>query len=445
MSDKYQINSKKGHIYTGMDTNKETILNNIDINYGDDANENINITKEIIDNRLILKYNNEVLKTFDIVSISSSKYDLTKDYIYIGTKELNIDNITVTNGTKEIINNKLVIKYNNEVLKTFDLVNMSSNKYDLTKDYIYTGTEEFSLDDITVANGIKEIINNKLVIKYNNEVLKTFDLVRISSTKYDLTKAYIYTGIEDFNLDNVIVTNGTKEITDNQLLIKYNDEVLKTFDLLSINFGSLEVGNKKILLTEEKPYTDFVSNITANGVTYKMFNGEKEITNENIKVGMTLKVYYNEEVLEEYSITDEYLIFDPNLNVDEENHLLKKIKEGTKVSDLIHLISTSGTITKLDKNNKELSDDDIIKTGDKIKIELSKETLTYKVSVLGDITGDGIINIADVGKLYKHVRKTSVMTELCELASSDIVEDNNIIISDVGKLYKYVRKVIHEL
>ena len=43
--------------------------------------------------------------------------------------------------------------------------------YDLSNDYIYIGTDELDLNDISVVNGISEIKDNKFLIKYNDDVL----------------------------------------------------------------------------------------------------------------------------------------------------------------------------------------------------------------------------------------------------------------------------------
>ena len=60
------------------------------------------------------------MESYKIVSVSSSKYDLSKDNIRIGKDEtFDLDNIKVTNAAKEYSNGKLYIKYGNEVIKTY--------------------------------------------------------------------------------------------------------------------------------------------------------------------------------------------------------------------------------------------------------------------------------------------------------------------------------------
>ena len=339
--------------------------------------------------------------------------------------------------------------YSNEYRGIYNVyvIEATSSKYTIGDDYIYVGAEtnnDTILNNIELNYGTKEIQDNQLVIKYNDEIIKTFDIVSISSDDYDLKKDYIYTVNEDFDLNKVDVINGSKEQVEDELQIKRDTTILDRFELLSIKFGELKVGNKRIVIKDETTYEDFTGNITINGVTYKIYNDQEEVDNGTISKGMTLKVYKDDEEIDSFEITNEYLDWG-NLVRDEEHKVIKKVKAGTTVEDIVNEISTSGTIIKKDKNGSPLQDEDVIKTGDVIRVELSSENYEYKISVVGDVTGDGQVNIADVGKLYKHVRGTGLMEEWCEKIAGDVVEDNNIIISDVGKLYKYVRNTIEEL
>ena len=44
-----------------------------------------------------------VLISYDLVKISSAEYDLNKEYIYLGTKDIDTNNINVTNGSVNVI------------------------------------------------------------------------------------------------------------------------------------------------------------------------------------------------------------------------------------------------------------------------------------------------------------------------------------------------------
>ena len=110
-SDKYEINKEDKYIYTKNDSDSSTIMKNITVENGTGKIEN-NIFK-VMDGDV-------VVEEYKIVSVSSSKYDLSKDNIRIGKDEtFDLDNIKVTNAAKEYSNGKLYIKYGNEVIKTY--------------------------------------------------------------------------------------------------------------------------------------------------------------------------------------------------------------------------------------------------------------------------------------------------------------------------------------
>ena len=77
-------------------------------------------------------------------------------------------------------------------------------------------------------------------------------------------------------------------------------------------------------------------------------------------------------------------------------------------------------------------------TGDMIgiKINNSKE-YQYPISILGDVTGDGIINIADVIKIADHTITQNVLSTQYNKLAADVTGDNIINIADVVKIADY--------
>ena len=425
-SDKYEINAEEGYIYTTTDTDEETILSNINLNYGEASIEN---------NKLLIKYDGELMKSFDIVNISSEKYDLTKEYIY--DNDFNIDNVTSTNGTKELKDNKLLVKYNDELLQSYDIVSLSSEKYDLTKDYIFV-EEELNLDLINTKNLIKEVVDNKLIIRYNDEIFESIDIVKIESNKYELSKKYIYTANEELDLNNINVINGQKIVENNKLKIKYNEDLLKEYLIFNINFGEYKTYGGLLILPEDITYEELTNNITTNGVTYKIFNGESEVTEGNLSEGMIIKIYYDDEVIDKYEVTNEYLELDESLNIDNEVNIIEKLTCNLKLKDFISLINTSGSIEARNNNNELLSDDSIIGTGSKVKITLSKRTVEYTLSVKGDVTGNGQAKMADVMKIATHIIEGNVISGDAFERAADITGDGKIKMNDVMKLATFI-------
>ena len=385
MSDKYYIDNENSYIYTKADVDKDTILNNVSLNYGEAFIE---------DNKLLIKYDDQVIKEFTIMNISSNKYNLNKDYIYVGTGDLDLDSINFTNGQIVVEDNKLKIKYNDKILQEYNLIKISSNKYYIDESgYIYTGVDK---DEDTILN-------------------------------------------------NISLSYGEPSIDDDKLLIKYNADILKKYLMLGVRFGTLQVNGKSIVISDDTLYYDFIDNITlSDGLTYKIFNGEDEVTSGNISKGMVLNIYYNDKVIDTYEVTDEYLDLSL-LDVDEEKHLIKNLVAGTTVSELKKKISTSGTITVIDINNNVLDDEKLVTSGSKLEIKLSKKTYEYILSVRGDVNGDGKVTAADVSKMYRFVKKKISISEECYLLAGDVNDDGKISTADVSKVYRFVKKRINSL
>ena len=61
------------------------------------------------------------------------------------------------------------------------------------------------------------------------------------------------------------------------------------------------------------------------------------------------------------------------------------------------------------------------------------------MGLIGDITGDGNVNMGDVAKLYAHIKGTSVLTDKNDIKCCDITGDGNVNMGDVAKLYAHIK------
>lgn len=66
-------------------------------------------------------------------------------------------------------------------------------------------------------------------------------------------------------------------------------------------------------------------------------------------------------------------------------------------------------------------------------------TRDMKLCLLGDLTGDGRINIADVSKLYAHVRGAGAIQDEYVLRCADMTGEGRINVADTSRLYTKVR------
>ena len=105
-----------------------------------------------------------------------------------------------------------------------------------------------------------------------------------------------------------------------------------------------------------------------------------------------------------------------------------------RVEELLDKVESEKELKVLNSNNEELKRGDNVYTGCK----LTTNTTTYNIVVLGDVTGDGKIQIGDVAALYNHYRGKKILND--EIAvSGKLTGNNNIVIGDISKLYNYYR------
>ncbi len=329
------------------DLSKDYIYDN---NFNKDNIKVTNGSLEEKDNTLNIKYNDEVVNSKKIVKITSNTYDLAKDYIYIGNKELDESKFNLVNCTLQVDNDALNVKHDNDILKSYKLVKISSNTYDLNKNYIYVGNGIFDKNLLSVVNGTVNVLSDKIEIKYNNDVLKEFKLLKYSSNKYDLTKEYIYLGINNFDKNNISLVNLSLNIDDNyNLNIKYGDDVMKTYKLVSVSSSKYDLSKDNIRVTK------------SDGLDFKdikVTNGTKEYLDNK------LYIKYNDDILKVYTISTR----------------------------------AKGDITGDDKIT--IADVSLLYRHVR-KTKVIEDSETLEVS---DLTGDGKITIADVAKLYRYVR-----------------------------------------
>ena len=242
-------------------------------------------------------------KTSTLIKLSSDNEDVAIDGSNININKAG-DYVVTASYKHDIYTNYNTNTYSGTY--NIKIVEITSDKYkiDEDKEYIYTGTD---VDKDTILNNInldsecsKVIEDNKLIIKYGDEVLKTFKIVNISSTKYDLSKEYIFDN--NFSIDNIKVVNGTSEVNNNELLIKYEDVVLSKYKLVSCNSTKYDMSKDSIKVLDNN-IEEFISNIKCINCNVKIFDGNEYKAKGDFDDNDKLRILYGDEVLKEYSLT----------------------------------------------------------------------------------------------------------------------------------------------
>lgn len=63
----------------------------------------------------------------------------------------------------------------------------------------------------------------------------------------------------------------------------------------------------------------------------------------------------------------------------------------------------------------------------------------FKLRLLGDVTGDGRVNVGDVARIYGHIKKTSVVTDPYVLLVVDVTGEGRINVGDTARLYGRIK------
>ena len=391
ISDMYGID--KDNIYIGNEDNNEVILNNIKI---DDGNVG-GYTKSIDNNKLVIKHNNEVIKKYNLVKleVSSNEYFVgDKEIRYAG--EFDVNKINLNYGSKEVKDNKLIIKNNDKVIREYNLVKLEikSKHYSINGDNIVY-VNDFDINKIDLNYGSKEDNINKLIIKYNDKVIKEYKLYGIK-TNYSVINNTIYVGgiinTEDelrecikncgsatdqvgcaddcemrYNILDHITSRDLKLSIDNDKLIcKYNNEIINEFVLsYKDEYEIIDDYTKKNDIISRIPIdTDmnvFKTKINTNiGYLFKDSKNNDIVTNRKLRTGD--KVVFN------YSSGDiDYIlsvIGDVNGDGIINGNDIMEISNGIVGNKkLDNLGSLSGDID----NNGKMDIKDIIKMGNYIK------------------------------------------------------------------------------
>ena len=399
--------------------------------------------------------------TIYVYDVISDMYGIDKDNIYIGNEDSNeviLNNIKIDDGnvggyTKSIDNNKLVIKHNNEVIKEYSLVKLevSSNEYFVgDKEIRYVG--EFDVNKINLNYGSKEVKDNKLIIKNNDKIIKEYNLVKleIKSKHYSINGDNIVY-VNDFDINEISLNYGSKEVKDNKLVIKYNDKVIKEYKLYGIKTNYSVINNTiyvgGIINTEDElrecikncgSATDQVGCADDCEMRYNILD---HITSRNLKLSIDndkLICKYNNEIINEFVLSSEseYDIIDDYTKIDD---IISRIPIDTDMNVFKTKINTNiGYIFKDSKNN-DIVTNRKLRTRDKVIFNYSSGDIDYVLSVIGDVNGDGIIDGKDIMEISNDIVGNKKLDNLSSL-SGDIDNNGKMDIRDVIKMGNYIKK-----
>ena len=126
--------------------------------------------------------------------------------------------------------------------------------------------------------------------------------------------------------------------------------------------------------------------------------------------------------------------------VDNDTNIISNIFDDLKVSEFMTKVNTNGNMTIVNKNNQEIDNDEIICTGYKLKVIFDEEIKEYKLSVKGDVLGNGKIEIRDAKMISQHIIDKNIILGEEYLLAADYNGDGNIKMNDVIKILVDIKK-----
>ena len=404
-------------------------------------------------------------------SIGELKVNLPSDATVGNTYKVGIKNIELStsdfeNVLVEDLAANIGIKSDVSSLSSLSIEGITLNEEFNTNTLEYTATVAENVETLTInATKIDEsssISGNigEVEVKHGTNVYEIIvtaeDGVESTTYKITITRPYTFTTeVYTYNEENNYIytrnDNGetiinnieqlpdglTYNINNGNLEIKQNDNVIKSIKIVSFT-SKYGIVDKKIYISENQSYSQIMNNITSSTLDINLYKNNTSATDgDTIDNNYKIRFLYNNVVIDTYDIVSRYLLISNDLSVDSENKMIKKIVAGTTYLDFVNKIATSGTIEFARDNIKAT---DPVKTGDIVNIIFADGTISFTLSVLGDVSGDGVIDIIDLTKLYYHVKEKNIMTDKHLLSAGDIVADGSCDIIDLTRLYHFIKK-----
>ena len=260
----------------------------------------------------------------------------------------------------------------------------------------------------TLSNKKMSIISFISQIRFNKDVLEVVSITENEgyTNLASGAKTAVITTVADANDRGVVGVS----------VAKTEETTYPVKDIVTVTFKAKAAGNTAISLHEDSDGTNgyrgdisgdtvmveaaAVTGVTVSG-TVKSYGGETE----NVTVTLT----------------------------PENGTPMTTVVTGNSAAYKFENVSAGTYTLKVEKTNHVAREYKVTVSGDAVQPDA-------KVCLKGDLTGDGKVNTADVGRLYAHVRGTRLLTDDYALSCGNVAgTDATINTADVGRLYAHVK------
>ena len=356
-----------------------------------------------------------------------------------------LDNIIYTlNETKEGASNRVIMtrtKKGNGY--DWDYVEFTVNDKTIkgyvwneyVKEYDYTKVTGVTLDKQKLNLQVGEEYNLQETIAPSNAKFKTVSWTSSNESIVSVVNGKV-TALKEGSATITVTTDDEfKTATCEVIVTKKGPEILLDREEYSVVVGksitpivTLKNIDDYTLEIKNNTYAS-VDNKTINGIkegeTYLVVKGSNNTTSKEVKLKVLAKPNESYEIDESLKVLEKTVT-----NISTKTNV-SIIKEKLVLDNLIVKIKNS--------SGKELNDAENVGTGTTIEFLSNNGTLFDKLTIVvkGDVTGDGVINSADLLRTVKYLKGTSTVEE----KAADVTKDGKVNSADLLKIVKYLKGI----
>ena len=268
------------------------------------------------------------------------------------------------------------------------------------------------------------------------------DNYRTHLTTLNSNQSYISTNgtnWTDLSIDNNFYSVLPIKAFTNNVSINVNDyEIEQLNDKIKINLlGNINLMHQSLSLDftiNSTKITDAKLNLipkfyTSNVYSLKHFTGSYLEFSALTSGTYSLKLSHSEaDLSKQFNVEIIDQITSEKYTIDQNKKIIKASVIAEKASEFKNYLNAKKYV--IFNNSNRVNESDVIGTGMTIG--------NYHISILGDVTGDGVVKMNDVMKISNHIVNGSILDDDSILVASDVNNDGNIRMNDVMKISKYI-------
>lgn len=404
-------------------------------------NEHYNLGNMVLQAYKDKKLDIEFVKLSSMLDALDDIGNSYEDLVTVSAKTRNA-NIIQTNQKIQEVENLLYTNQDSEIVYPRKILEFSKDYYDKAN-YI-NGLEEEN--DIKTGLIVSKNLHSYLLANWAKMFLDLYiDQYVVDNP---VTIGYSETNLTNKDVKATLTTNASIDITNNEKNKEY------TFTKNGSFVFNYTIRGRKFKIEANANNIDKTLPVITGieeGRTYLTTSKVKpQITDENLKEvklllnGQIVNNYVSNSAIQEEGIYQLIAIdkagnetcvrFQIRESKDEdykiEDKQIKNIDGSTKKIDFKTKLKLNEEYSIL-RNNKEISDNDKIFTGDILKTKSGKE---YTLIVTGDINKDGVVNIKDIIDLRKYILLGNNLDDIELMAADTNLDGKEINIKDLVRM-----------